>query len=62
MFNWIRKFFTKKKKEIKPENVEHPDPMAREIIARCFNTGNIIIGSRNEDGTIEIHELDQTDK
>lgn len=38
-----------------PDNVEHPDPLARDVIARAFNSGGIVIGRRDEQGkeTIE---------
>lgn len=73
MFTWIRSWFKKRvpatpivssddtapKKVISPDNVEHDDPMAREVIARCFNTGKMVIGNRREDGTVEIKEIDK---
>ncbi len=43
---------------IQPHQVVHPDPLAREVIARTMSTGNIVIGGRNDDGSTEIHECD----
>lgn len=44
-------------REIPPENVDHPDPVMREAIARCCNTGKAIIGKRHDDGTCELREV-----
>lgn len=56
----IRKWFNSSSvtiAEVKPEQVQHEDPVCREIIARAFSTGNMVFGNVNEDGTVEIVEI-----
>lgn len=42
--------------QVFPDDVE-ADPMMRECIMRAFQTGNIVIGNRNNDGTTTITEV-----
>jgi len=43
---------------ISPEYVDSSDPMAQVVIARAFNSGKIIRGSRDEDGNVTITDED----
>jgi hypothetical protein len=62
---WLKKLFQIKplfgfgvsKHKIRPENVDHPDPVARQIIAEAFNTGKAMVGQRNPDGSVTITEI-----
>jgi hypothetical protein len=57
MITWFRNLFNPKQEVvILPEQVDHPDDMMREAIARCFNTGNMVIGNRDEHGNVTITE------
>jgi hypothetical protein len=51
MFRWLKRWLFGKP--------YIPDPLAREVIARAFNTGNIVTGNRNEDGTVDIQEWER---
>jgi hypothetical protein len=57
MFEWLKNLFKRSSTEIAPENVDHPDPLARQVISRAFNSGNLVIGWAKEDGTVEIKEI-----
>lgn len=56
MIGWLKKLIGRKKQVILPEHVDHPDEMMREAIARCFNTGNMITGNRDEHGNVTMTE------
>lgn len=45
-------------KHITPDQVEHDDPMVRELIARVWNSGKSMEASRDEDGNVTMRELD----
>lgn len=34
--------------KISADNVQHPDAFAREVIARCWNQGGIVIANRDD--------------
>lgn len=46
-------------RQISPDQVEADDPLMREAIARAFNTGRMVIGNRDEDGNVEIREVEE---
>ena len=57
----VKRLFKKAKEPsrcILPEDVEHESPMAREVISRCFNSGDIIVGNIDEDGNLHITSFD----
>jgi hypothetical protein len=56
LLNW----FGKKKEPVVPDSVES-DPMFKEAILRCWNTGNMVIGNRDKDGKVTIteHKIDR---
>ena len=41
---------------IHPDNVDADDEMMREAIARCWNSGNMVIGNRDDKGNVTISE------
>lgn len=43
--------------QVLPENVQHPDPLARAAIAKAFNEGGFVIGERKADGEERIEKL-----
>lgn len=43
---------------IHPDNVEHEDAFAREMIARCWNSGKMVIANRDEEGNVNMSEHD----
>lgn len=44
---------------ISPEDVDHPDPLMRELVARCWNTEQPVIATRDEFGVIKIVDSTQ---
>lgn len=55
MIRWILNLFSKHKntKSIaKPENVDSDDEVMREVISRCYNSGNMIYANIDNDGTV----------
>lgn len=55
MFNWIKNLFNQKPK-IGQDSIYANDEMAKDVIMRCFETGNIVIGNRDENGNVTITE------
>lgn len=49
MLNWLKNL---KRKDVLPHNVEHDDPVARDIIAECFNKGIPVIATIDDHGNI----------
>lgn len=39
---------------VHPDQVQHSDPVARELIARCFNEGKMFMANRDENGKVTI--------
>lgn len=46
---------------IEPDNVEGEDEMMREMIARCWNTGKMVIANRDSEGNVTMseHEIER---
>jgi len=44
---------------VPPDNVEHPDAMARIAIAEAFNSGKMVISSRDKSGNITMITRDE---
>ena len=61
MFNWFKKIF-RRDDTIHPDNVEHEDPFAREMIAKAWNSKKMIFATRDENGNVTIKETDITKK
>lgn len=40
-----------------PRPVSGDDLIMQHVLSRCFETGNVIIANRRDDGTVEIEEI-----
>lgn len=61
-FKFWKKSKPEEKPEISPDQVVTDDQVMREAVARAFNTGNIIIGNRDDDGNVKFEELEKGDE
>lgn len=57
---WLRRLFRRKERE--PDPRPPTDDEARlEVAMRAFETGNVVIGERDEDGNLHIREYPKDD-
>jgi hypothetical protein len=56
IFKFFKRMFSRQPKQV----VENPleDPLYAEVVRRCWDTGNVVIGNRLDDNTFEIKEID----
>jgi hypothetical protein len=56
--NWIKRLFKRRVRQVHPDNVDHPNPVVREIIAKAFNSGKALTGTRNDKAILTIKEVE----
>lgn len=72
MLQWLKNLLNRKKKPrpyIPPEGVMSDDPIMRQIVSECWNSGNAIVGRLEgdevtleyEDGSKKVVKIDDED-
>lgn len=56
------KWFRRRHRKMRPEQVTDPDPMMRAAIAEAWNTGGAVVATRNPDGTWGMKHVDLPDR
>lgn len=58
MFGWLKKWFRRESEPVKPvapEQVIDPDPVKRFIVSEAINSGQMIMGTIDDDGNMVVN-------
>ena len=53
MPKWVKNIWEDKPRKITPDQVMSDDPVMRDVVAKAWNTGEMVIATVDEDGNVD---------